>query len=79
MASRRVILRAELNAAAKTVLERICEDRGMTQLSVMSRLAIWFAELEPEYQAQILRGDNPRLPQELTARLIEQLKRSQKK
>lgn len=60
MAEKRVILRAELHPKAKAGLERTCQERGMTQLSVMSRLILWFAEQDGKTQHAILghTGDN---------------------
>lgn len=54
VAPKRVILRAELTPQAKTGLERICDQRGMTQVSVMSRLILWFAAQEGKIQHAIL-------------------------
>jgi hypothetical protein len=55
---KRVILRAELSPQAKTGLERVCDQRGMTQVSVMSRLVLWFAQQETSIQRSILSGEN---------------------
>ena len=54
MADKRVILRAELAPKAKLGLEEVCAKRGMTQLSVMSRLLLWFAEQDARTQHAIL-------------------------
>jgi hypothetical protein len=51
---KRVILRAELTQVAKNGLERVCDDRGMTQVSVMSRLILWFASQEGRVQHAVL-------------------------
>lgn len=56
MSMKRVILRAELSPAAKTGLEKVCAQRGMTQVSVMSRLVLWFSRQDPSIQKAVL-GD----------------------
>jgi len=73
MKSKRAILRIQLNLEAKEGLERICEQRGMTQISVMSRLMEWFVQQDEVIQLSVLRL----LPAELAApaarRLLERL------
>lgn len=54
MSQKRVILRAELTQMAKNGLERVCDERGMTQVSVMSRLILWFASQEGKVQHAVL-------------------------
>ncbi len=54
MTTKREILRAELSPRAKAGLEKICEARGMTSLTVMSRLNLWFAEQDQRTQHAIL-------------------------
>jgi hypothetical protein len=58
---KRVILRAELTPQAKTGLEKICDARGMTQVSVMSRLILWFASQDGRIQHAVLgnTGEDP--------------------
>lgn len=54
MSMKRVILRAELTPQAKNGLEKICDQRGMTQVSVMSRLVLWFAHQDGPIQKAVL-------------------------
>lgn len=57
MSMKRVILRAELTPQAKNGLEKVCDQRGMTQVSVMSRLVLWFSEQDNAIQKAVL-GDS---------------------
>ena len=50
----RIIIRLELVKSAKQNLEQVCVDRGMTQLSVTSRLVEWFAEQPLLIQSAIM-------------------------
>lgn len=54
MSMKRVILRAELTPQAKTGLETVCDKRGMTQLSVVSRLVLWFSRQDDAVQKAVL-------------------------
>jgi len=54
VAEKRLILRAELTPRAKLGLEKVCESRGMTQLSVISRLILWFSEQDGRTQHAVL-------------------------
>jgi ubiquinone biosynthesis protein COQ9 len=51
---RRVIIRLELTPQAKKALEDVCNNNGMTQVSVSSRLVEWFAQQQNMLQAAIL-------------------------
>ena len=42
MADKRSIMRIQLDDSAKDELDKICSNRGMTQIAVMSRLVGWF-------------------------------------
>lgn len=79
MAAKREILRAELTPRAKTGLEQICEARGMTQLSVMSRLNLWFAEQDQRTQHAILGHTKEDASELLIRGLIKKIADSAKK
>jgi hypothetical protein len=50
----RTIIRTEISPRTKTMLDKVCRDRGMTHLSVTSRLMVWLAEQPVEVQARVL-------------------------
>ena len=79
MAPKRVILRAELTSQAKTGLERVCDHRGMTQVSVMSRLILWFASQEGKIQHAILGHTGEDASRLLVEDLIRKLESDGKK
>jgi hypothetical protein len=70
---KRVILRAELSPQAKAGLEKVCEQRGMTQVSVMSRLVLWFAQQDPSVQKAVLGDSDLNAADVLTRDLLRRL------
>jgi hypothetical protein len=52
--SKRAVIRLQLDLAAKKALDALCESRGMTQISVLSRLVKWFSKQDDIVQASIL-------------------------
>lgn len=76
---KRVILRAELAPNAKTALEKICEKRGMTQLSVMSRLILWFASQEGRLQHAVLGNTDEDAAKMVMEELVRRLTAAGKK
>jgi hypothetical protein len=54
MAAKRSIMRIQLDTSAKERLDQICKRRGMTQISVMSRLVNWFNQQDDIIQTDIL-------------------------
>lgn len=74
MSAKRVILRAELTPQAKAGLERTCEQRGMTQVSVMSRLVLWFAQQPESIQKAVLdESRSEQVAESLTRDLLRRL------
>lgn len=73
MSMKRVILRADLTPQAKTSLEGVCHRRGMTQLSVVSRMILWLSRQNDSMQKAVLgRSDDDAsalLKQDLLRRL----------
>jgi hypothetical protein len=54
MAAKRSIMRIELGEAAKDRVEGICQRRGMTQVSLMSRVINWFSQQDDYVQTEVL-------------------------
>jgi hypothetical protein len=54
MASGRSIIRISLDTADVRALEDLCEKRGMTQISLVSRMVVWLAQQEYDIQTDIL-------------------------
>lgn len=52
--AKRAVIRLQLDLAAKQQLDRLCEKRGMTQISVLSRLVKWFGRQDEFVQASVL-------------------------
>lgn len=52
--SKRAIIRLQLDIKAKQLLDQLCERRGMTQISVLSRLVKWFGTQDEVVQASVL-------------------------
>ena len=47
-------MRIQLDASAKTELDKICDKRGMTQIAVMSRLVGWFVRQDEVIQTAVM-------------------------
>ena len=52
--AKRAIIRLELDVAIKEALDELCERRGMTQITVLSRLVAWFDTQDTGIQSAIL-------------------------
>jgi hypothetical protein len=50
----RVIIRVEMNQSDVEALDKIGDRRGMTQLSIVSRMVSWFARQDADIQRLIL-------------------------
>jgi hypothetical protein len=68
---KRLILRADLLPQSKAGVEQACARRGMTQLSVISRLILWFADQDKATQKAILNDQGS----EASAALLKDLLR----
>lgn len=73
MNAKRSILRIQLDRAAKEGLERLCEQRGMTQIAVMSRLVEWFINQDEIIQLGVLGVLSPQLTGPLARKLLERM------
>jgi hypothetical protein len=56
MRAKHSIVVVKMNTSAKNRLESICHRRGMTQLSVLSRLVRWFCLQDEQIQTQLLQS-----------------------
>jgi hypothetical protein len=54
MNPKRPIIRLQVDNPAKEALDALCQQRGMTQIAVMSRLTSWFVTQDEIVQATIL-------------------------
>ena len=54
MLNKKAIMRIQLGASAKAELERFCDRRGMTQVSVVSRLVAWFVDQDEVVQTAVM-------------------------
>lgn len=50
----RAVIRLEMDVTAKDRLDQLVEQRGMTQIAVLSRLVRWFARQDEVVQASVL-------------------------
>ena len=48
------VVRLQLDASAKQVLDKLCDRRGMTQIATLSRLVTWFGRQDEVIQASVL-------------------------
>ena len=69
MPLKRSIMRIQLDTGAKNRIEEICARRGMTQISMMSRVVHWFSQQDEEIQTAVLASlteeSNPALTKSL--------------
>ena len=56
MAAKRAVIRIQLDLRAKQMLDEICENRGMTQIAVLSRLVVWLTKQNNLIQTAVLGG-----------------------
>jgi hypothetical protein len=54
-------------------LEVLCIQRGMTQVSLLSRLVAWLAHQDSEVQTAILSSGDDDCSKQLTLKLLEQM------
>jgi len=62
----RIIVRTELSPSAKQHIERLCDEFGMTQLSLTSRVIEWFAKQDQITQRNIAGHIPPELQKQIT-------------
>jgi hypothetical protein len=54
---RKTIIRIAIDPADETSLKEICDKRGMTQISLVSRMVKWLARQDSEVQSDILNSE----------------------
>ncbi|CAN5559542.1 hypothetical protein BH09PLA1_BH09PLA1_00620 [soil metagenome] len=73
MNAKRAILRIQLDRAGKQGLERLCKQRGMTQIAVMSKLVNWFVRQDEVIQVSVLGLVSQDLAGPLARKMLEQI------
>ena len=73
MASKRAILRIQMDQQIKGRLGKFCEKRGMTQVAMMSRIANWFLAQDETVQAMVLGSLSEDSMGPLARKLLERL------
>jgi hypothetical protein len=59
MAHRKTIVRIDVEYDVAAALGKLCEHRGMTQLSMVSRTVKWLGRQDAEIQTEILNESAP--------------------
>jgi DNA-binding TFAR19-related protein (PDSD5 family) len=77
--AKRAIMRIELTPAAKKRLSEMSSDKGMTQVSVASRLVQWFAMQPEAIQAAVLGQYPAEYESEIIRMILEDMTQKQKK
>jgi hypothetical protein len=72
-AAKRSIMRIQLENSSKDRLESICKRRGMTQITVMSRLVDWFAMQDDYVQTAVLATLSDNSMQSLAKTLLKKI------
>jgi len=72
-ANRKFIIRADVDPAVEAALDRITEQRGMTQVSLVSRAVKWLAHQDAETQIEILNPPPDASPKSQSKKLLKRL------
>ena len=75
---KRAIVRLQLDLSAKNKLDDLCGHRGMTQITIMSRLVDWFTEQDDVTQTAILSRLAPESLAPMARKLLEKMSRGEK-
>lgn len=70
---KRSIVRVQLTPPVKKKLDALCEKRGMTQISVMSRLVGWLCDQDDLIQAAVLGQLSKKTQAQLARDLLESM------
>ncbi len=73
MVDKRSIMRIQLDAAAKEELDKICSNRGMTQIAVMSRLVGWFIRQDNVIQTAVMATLSDQAMAQLANQLLKRM------
>ena len=71
MGAKRAIIRLQLDRDAKVALDDLCETRGMTQISALSRLVLWFTKQDEVIQTAVLGGLSEQSMRALARQLLD--------
>ena len=74
---KRAIIRLQLDLIAKKKLEALCDKRGMTQITVISRLVDWFTTQDDVVQTGVLSRLAPEALAPLARKMLEKLARGE--
>jgi hypothetical protein len=74
---KRAIVRLQLNLSAKKKLDDLCGTRGMTQLTVMSRLVDWFTDQDDVTQTAVLSRLAPESLAPMARKMLDKLARGE--
>ncbi|HEV7299409.1 MAG TPA: hypothetical protein VGN72_08610 [Tepidisphaeraceae bacterium] len=73
MNSKRAVIRIQLDTQAKRALDHLCEQRGMTQIAVLSRAVTWLTKQNDLIQTAILCGLSEADQSELAKLLLKRM------
>jgi predicted transcriptional regulator len=73
MTQQRAVIRIQLDPQAKRLLDQLCEQRGMTQIAVLSRAVSWLTRQNNLIQTAILGGLSPEDQAELAKLLLKRM------
>jgi hypothetical protein len=75
--SNRAVVRVQMESGVKASLDKLCKDKGMAQVTVMSRLVKWFIGQNPVLQASILGQLSSKTQKRLAWMILERTAGSQ--
>lgn len=75
MTPKRAVIRIQLDPQAKRMLDQLCEQRGMTQIAVLSRAVTWLTRQNNLIQTAILGGLSAEDQAELAKLLLKRMTR----
>jgi hypothetical protein len=70
---RKMIIRIELDHSDADALKDVCDRRGMTQISLVSRMVKWLARQDSEVQVDILNTDPEDWSKDKNLKLLKRL------
>jgi hypothetical protein len=71
--NRKTIIRIEIDPADADSLKEVCSKRGMTQISLVSRMVKWLARQDSEVQSDILNTDHKSRSKSGSVKLLKRL------
>jgi hypothetical protein len=70
---RKTIIRIAIDPADENSLKEICDKRGMTQISLVSRMVKWLAQQDSEVQSDILNNEAENWTKPKTVKLLKRM------